>query len=130
MASYPNDLRYSEKHVWVRPDGKLVTLGITQTAVDDLGAVGFVELPYAGELYKTGEVIGRVSGETKSAPLYMPFTGQINAINQALDGGAGRVSDDPYGEGWILRIEPGDPAAVEELMDAAGYEAFVSAGQE
>lgn len=128
MASYPTDLRYTEKHTWVRPDGKLVTLGITQAAVDDLGTVGFVEVPYAGELYKTGEVIGRVSGETKTAPIYMPFTGQISSVNQALDGGAGRVSNDPFGEGWILRIEPGDPAAVESLMDAADYEAFVGAG--
>jgi glycine cleavage system H protein len=128
MAGYPTDLRYTETHEWVRPDGKLVVLGVTQTTVDALGAIGFVELPYPGELFKTGERAGRVSGESAAAAIHMPFTGQVNSVNQALDGAAGRINNDPYGEGWIMRIEPADPAAVEELMDAAGYEAFVSAG--
>ncbi len=128
MASYPDDLRYTDKHEWVRPDGKLVVLGITAAAVEQLGAVGFVELPYPGELFKAGAVVGRVSGEKKSSPIVMPFIGQINSVNQALDGGAGRISDDPYGTGWIIRVEPGDIAVLEELMDAEAYEAFVSGG--
>lgn len=110
----------------MRPEGELVVIGITEAAVANLGTVGFVELPYAGELYKSGEVIGRVSGGILSAPIRMPFTGQINSINQSLDDGAAQISDDPYGAGWIARIEPGDPAALEELMDAPAYEAFVS----
>lgn len=129
MAGYPTDLRYTEDHHWVRPDGELVTLGITQIAVDGLGAIGFVQLPYAGELFKTGQLVGRVSGETESLAIRMPFTGQIEAVNQALDGGARRINEDPYGEGWIVRIEPGDPAAVEELMDAEAYAAFAAAGE-
>lgn len=128
IASYPTDLRYSEDHVWARPDGKLVVIGITEVAVAKLGTVGFVELPYPGELFKSGEAIGRVSGGIISAPIKMPFTGQINSVNQALDGAAARISDDPYGEGWIVRLEPGDPAALEELMDADAYAAFVSDG--
>ena len=130
MASYPDDVRYTEKHQWVRADGKLVTLGITQARLDAIGAVTFVELPYAGELYKPGEVMGRVSGKTSSAPIYMPFVGQINAVNKALDGDAARISNAPYGEGWILRIEPGDVTVIEELMDAEAYEAFVASGGE
>lgn len=129
MAGYPTDLRYTDKHQWVRPDGELVTLGITQLAVDGLGAIGFVQLPYAGELFKTGQLVGRVSGETGSVAIHMPFTGQIMAVNQALDGGARRINEDPYGEGWIVRIEPGDRAAVEELMDAEAYAAFAAAGE-
>jgi glycine cleavage system H protein len=129
MAGYPDDVRYTEKHQWVRADGKHVTLGITQARVDAIGAVSFVELPYAGELYKPGEVMGRVSGET-SAPIYMPFIGQINAINKALDGEPSRISSDPYGEGWILRIEPADVAVIEELMDAEAYAAFVASSAE
>lgn len=131
MTSYPDDLRYTEKHQWLRADGKLVTLGITQTRVDAIGAVSFVELPYAGELYKPGEVMGRVNGATTSAPIYMPFVGQINAVNKALDGDdAARISNEPYGEGWILRIEPGDMAVLDELMDAEAYEAFVASSGE
>jgi glycine cleavage system H protein len=127
MGGYPTDLRYTEKHAWVRPREKLVTLGITQFAADQLGAIGFVELPYPGELFKAGERIGRVTSDTGSATIYMPFVGQVNAINQALSDSPGVINGDPYGEGWMLRVEPGDPADVESLMDAAGYEAFLSA---
>ncbi len=127
MASYPTDLRYTDKHQWVRARDKLVTTGITAFAADGLGAIGFVELPYPGELFKTGAVFGRVSGETSSAPMYMPFTGQINSVNQALSELPGVINSDPYGEGWIVRIEPADPAAVEGLMDAADYEASLPA---
>ncbi len=128
MAGYPNDLRYTDKHEWLRPDGKLQVLGITEVGAERLGTIGFVELPYPGELFKTGQLAARLSGSTASTAINMPFTGQINSVNQALDGGAGRITGDPYGEGWILRIEPGDPAAVEQLMDAAAYEQFVAAG--
>jgi glycine cleavage system H protein len=127
MAGYPTDLRYTEKHDWVRPREKLVTVGITQFAADRLGPISFVQQPYAGELFKRGELIGRVASSTGSASIYMPFVGQINAINQALSESPGVINSDPYGDGWILRIEPADPADVESLMDAAGYEAFVSA---
>jgi glycine cleavage system H protein len=130
MASNPDDVRYTEKHQWVRADGKLVTFGVTQARVDAIGAVRFVELPYPGELYKPGEAMGRVSGETTSAPIYMPFVGQINAINKALDGEPARISNEPYGEGWILRIEPGDMGVLDELMDAEAYEAFVASSAE
>jgi len=127
MAGYPTDLRYTDEHLWVRAREKLVTVGITEHAAAGLGAVGFVELPYAGELFRPGARFARVSGESGSRALLMPFVGQINAANQALDGAAGVVGSDPYGEGWIARIEPADPGAVDTLMDAAAYEAFVAA---
>jgi len=126
MASYPTDLRYTEKHLWVRAREKLVTVGITEHAAAGVGAVGFVELPYPGELFKPGALFGRVSGETTSKALLMPFVGQINAANQSLDGSAGLINSDPYGEGWIVRIEPGDLGEIDALMDAAAYEAFAS----
>ncbi|HEX4364603.1 MAG TPA: glycine cleavage system protein GcvH [Solirubrobacteraceae bacterium] len=127
MAGYPTDLRYTEQHEWVRAREKLVTVGVTQFGADRLGAISFVELPYPGELFKPGDVFGRASGATSAAPLKMPFVGQINAVNKALEDGPGTINDDPYGEGWIVRIEPGDVAEAEALMDAAQYEAFVAA---
>lgn len=130
MGGYPTDVRYTEKHDWVRPREKLVTLGITQFAADRLGAIGFVELPYPGELFKAGERVGRVTSDTGSAVIHMPFVGQINAVNKALSESPGVINGDPYGEGWILRIEPGDPADVDSLMDAEGYEAFLSANDD
>lgn len=126
MASYPTDLRYTRTHQWVRPREKLVTVGLTQFAADRLGAVGFVELPYPGELFRSDVFFGRASSDTGSTALRMPFVGQVNAVNQALAETPGLVNSDPYGEGWIVRVEPGDPADVEGLMDAAEYEAFVA----
>jgi glycine cleavage system H protein len=125
MTSYPTDLRYTENHQWVRPREELVTLGLTQHGADQLGAIGFVELPYPGELFKPDELVGRVSGDTGAA-IRMPFVGQINAVNQALTENPGVINSDPYGEGWLLRIEPADFADVDALMDAAAYEAFLS----
>jgi glycine cleavage system H protein len=130
MASYPTDLRYTDKHVWARARETLVTVGVTEFAADQLGAIGFVELPYPGEIFKTGDPVGRMRSDTGSAAIHMPFIGKINAVNQALGDSPGLINNDPYGEGWIVRIEPGDPAHVENLMDAAEYEALVSASGE
>lgn len=123
MASYPNDLRYTERDEWVRPGDKLVVLGITQRAAERLGDTTFVELPYPGELFKAGEVIARVSSASASMAIRMPFVGQINSVNQALSEAPGMIGSDPYDKGWLLRIEPGDLAEVEALMDADAYAA-------
>jgi glycine cleavage system H protein len=130
MASYPDDLRYTKTHVWVRPREKLVTLGITEFAAGGLGAVGYLELPYPGELFKAGDMLLRISGEHASSAIYMPLIGQINAVNQTLGDAPGLVSSDPYGAGWLVRVEPNDVADVENLMDAAAYEAYLSGGAE
>ena len=126
MASYPDDLRYTKTHVWVRPREQLVTVGITEFAADGLGAVGYLELPYAGELFKAGDMLLRLSGENGSSTVYMPLIGQVNAANQTLGDSPGLVNSDPYGAGWLVRIEPNDVADAENLMDAAAYEAYVS----
>ncbi len=129
MTTFPDDLRYTETHEWVRGREKLVTVGITHVAAERLGPIGFVELPYPGELFKAGKVICRMSGESASAPILLPLTVKVMDVNRALDGGAGRINDDPYGAGWIMRVEPGDMAEVEALMDAEAYEAFVAADE-
>ncbi len=126
MGSYPTDLRYTEKHEWVRPDEKFVTIGVTQWAADQLGTISFVELPYPGELLRPGDLLGRMSSNTGATAMQMPFVGQINAVNQALSESPGLINSDPYGDGWIVRIEPADPAEVESLMQAADYEAFLA----
>jgi glycine cleavage system H protein len=126
MAGYPTDLRYANEHIWVRPREKLVAVGITAFGAERLGAIGFVELPYAGELFKSGNRLAWLSGADGSMVIHMPFVGQVNAINPALGESPAVINADPYGEGWIVRIEPGDPADVDALMDAAQYEAFLS----
>ena len=130
MASYPDDLRYTTSHVWVRPRDTLVTVGITAVAAEKLGAAGFLELPYPGELFKAGEMLLRISGEHESSAVKMPLIGQVNAVNQALNDAPGLVNSDPYGAGWLARIEPNDVADADDLMDAAAYAEYVSGGGE
>ena len=130
MASHPDDLRYNDKHHWVRPGEKYVEIGITEDAADELGAISFVEMPYPGELFKPGALLGRVSGATGSKALFMPFLGQVNAINQAVVNAPSLIGSDPYGQGWIVRLEPGDLADVEALLDATSYEATLTAKED
>ena len=130
MAGYPTDLRYTKNHQWLRAGEKLVTLGVTEVLTGRLGRVGFVELPYPGELFKPGDLIGRVSADAGAAALRMPILGQVNSVNQSLADAPGPVSDDPYDTGWIVRIEPGRLADLDDLMDAGEYEAFVAEGGE
>ncbi len=126
MATFPEDLRYTESHEWVRGREKLVTVGITQTAADRLGPIGFVELPYPGDILKTGAVLCRVGGESESMVLHMPFTGKMMTINQILADQPELMNSDPYGAGWIVKMEPGSPEDVDALLDAAAYEAAQS----
>lgn len=127
MATFPEDLRYTETDLWLRAREQLVTVGITQIAADRLGPIGFVELPYPGDILKEGQILCQVRGEGDPMILRMPFTGKMMTINPLLVDQPSLINDDPYGSGWIVRMEPGDHAAVDALMDAAAYEASVSA---
>jgi glycine cleavage system H protein len=126
MATFPEDLRYSETHEWVRGREKLVTVGITQIAADRLGPIGFVELPYPGDILKAGAVLCRVGGESESMALHMPFTGKMMTTNQLLTSQPGLINSDPYGAGWIVKMEPARAEDVDALLDAAAYEASLS----
>lgn len=130
MSSVPTDLRYTKDHAWVRARENVLTVGITASAADQIGAIGFVELPYPGELSRPGSFLGRMSSDTATATISMPFIAQINAVNEALSESPGLINSDPYGEGWIVVLEPGDPDEIDGLMDAADYEAFLSASDE
>ena len=126
MATVPEDLRYTETHEWVRDREKLVTVGITQFAADQLGPVGFVELPYAGELLKEGAVLCRIRGDADSKTVHMPFTAKIMTINPILGDQPELIHSDPHGAGWLVKMEPGRAEFVDALMDAAAYEASLS----
>lgn len=126
MATFPEDLRYTETHEWVRDREKLVTVGVTQIAADKLGTVSFVEMPYPGELLQEGSVLCRVQAADGSMALRMPFTAKIMTINPILADQPELISGDPYGAGWIVKMEPGDATHVDALLDAAAYEASVS----
>jgi glycine cleavage system H protein len=124
QLEYPQDLRYTAEHEWVRSgeDGTL-RIGITAFAQDALGDVVYVSLPAVGDDVASGDACGEVESTKSVSDLYAPLGGQITAVNGALDSTPELVNTDPYGEGWMYELRPEDPAAVEALMDAAAYQA-------
>ena len=120
----PADLRYSSDHEWIRQDGNVVTIGITEYAQDSLGDVVFVEAPEQGAVVATGDSFTEVESTKSVSDIYAPVSGTIAAVNAALDEQPELLNSDPYGEGWICSIEMSDPSQLDGLMDAAAYTAL------
>lgn len=116
------DLRYLESHEWVREENGTVRVGISDFAQDELGDVVFVELPEAGETVEAGAAFGVVESIKAVSDIYAPVSGEVVAANEELFDRPELVNDDPYGEGWMLEIDPEDPGDLEELLDADAYE--------
>ncbi len=122
---YPEDLRFTKDHEWVRVAGDRGTVGITDYAQKQLGDVVFLELPDAGRALKAGENFGTVESVKAVSELLSPVAGEVVEANAALVKGPEAVNTDPYGAGWMLVVKLAEPAAVAALMDAAAYKAFV-----
>ena len=121
--SYPDDLRYSKEHEWVRAEGSRATIGITSFAADELGDIVFVELPEVGGRITQFSSFGVVESVKAVSDLYAPVSGEVTEVNDALRDGPELLNSDPFGEGWILRVELADPSEVDSLLDAQGYAA-------
>lgn len=117
----PGDLRYSKDHEWVRADGGVVRVGITDYAQDALGDVVFVQLPELGAELAANSELGEIESTKSVSEVYAPISGVVAEVNLALEDEPELVNSDPYGEGWMLAITPADSAEVESLMDAAAY---------
>ena len=122
----PTDLRYSREHEWVRVDGSIARIGITDFAQDSLGDVVFVQLPDVGLEIVAGASASEIESTKSVSDVYVPVSGQVRAVNDALVGAPELVNQDPYGEGWILEIEASDASAADGLMSAGDYEATVT----
>jgi glycine cleavage system H protein len=120
----PSELRYSTDHEWIRQDGNTVTIGVTDFAQDSLGDVVFVEVPEGRATLEVGESFTEVESTKSVSDIYAPVSGTISEVNDALDDQPELLNSDPYGEGWICRIEMSNPAEIDALMDAAGYTAL------
>ncbi len=123
---FPEDLRYTPDHEWVRRDGDEVVVGISAHAADELGDIVFVELPKVGRALGAHEVFGVIESVKTASDLFTPVAGTVTAVNDALNGSPESVNAEPYGTGWMLRIRPDDPAAVDALLDAAAYRALIA----
>ena len=122
MSEIPTELRYARTHEWARleEDGT-VTVGITDHAQDALGDVVFVEQPELGEPVVAGEEAGVVESVKAASDIYAPVSGTVVAVNEALEDAPEKVNEDPYGDGWFFRLEPDDPADLDDMLDAEGY---------
>lgn len=125
---FPDDLRYSKEHEWVRVDGSVATIGITSFAADELGDIVFVELPATGTALTQFATFGVVESVKAVSDLFAPVSGTVVATNDALGDRPELLNTDPFGEGWIARVELSAPDEVEALMDATAY-AGLTGGQ-
>ena len=125
MANVPQELQYTAEHEYVKRDGDVVAVGITDYAQGELGDVVFVELPAVGTVLTKMQVFGTIEAVKAVSELFSPIAGEVVAVNQALDANPALVNSDPYGEGWMIKLRPKDPAELDTLMDAAAYEEHV-----
>ena len=123
--AYPDDVRYTKDHEWARQEGGIVTVGITSFATDQLGDVVFVQLPEAGATLETGKSFGVVEAVKTVSDLYAPLSGEVVEVNAALADNPATVNQEPYGEGWMIRIKPSDPKEFAGLLSPADYEKLV-----
>jgi glycine cleavage system H protein len=121
----PDDLRYTREHEWARKKGKNVAVGITEYAQDQLGDVVYLELPDIGDAVKKGEAFGVVESTKAVSELFAPISGKVVEVNDPLADAPEAVNEDPYEEGWMVVIEPSDPAELDALLDAKAYQSFL-----
>ena len=124
--AYPEDLSYSREHEWVRLDGTSATIGITSYAADELGDIVFVELPEVGSSLTQFGSFGVVESVKAVSDLYAPVSGEVVEVNEALRDAPELLNSDPFGEGWIAKVEIADPAQLDALLDASAYAAEIS----
>ncbi|MBN2002998.1 MAG: glycine cleavage system protein GcvH [Anaerolineae bacterium] len=121
------DARYQETHEWARKVGALIVVGISDHAQSSLSDIVFVELPEVGATVAKGDAFGVVESVKAAADVYVPMSGTVVAVNTDLEDSPANVNEDPFEAGWLIKIEPSDPAEWDGLMDAAAYEAMVAA---
>ena len=124
--TYPDDLRYNEEHDWARVDGDEATLGITWFATDKLGELVHFEPPEEGAEVKKGSSYGEVESVKAVSDIVAPLSGEVLAVNEKVVAAPETVNDDPYGEGWLIRIRMSDPGELDSLLDAEAYRAVVA----
>ena len=129
MSDYPSDLRYTREHEWVRPEGNRWRIGITSFAAKELGEVVFVELPEVDRSVSQGDELGTIESVKAVSELFAPVGGKVVAVNEALTSEPELLNDDPYGEGWLVEIEPSQKSELDELLTSAQYTEFTAKGE-
>ena len=125
MSAYPDDRRYTKSHEWIRLDGDVATVGISDHAQKELGEIVFVELPEVGEIFDANEEFGTIESVKAVSELFLPVAGEILELNKVLTDEPGAVNEDPHGDGWLVKIKISSDAELDELMNGSTYEKFI-----
>ncbi len=127
--SLPDDYKFTRDHEWVSMEGDIATIGITEHAAEQLGDVVFVELPAVGSSFEKGDVFSVVESVKAAVDCYMPVSGEVTQVNEALESAYEIMNEDPQGQGWIVRIRMTDPSEIDQLMTASAYADYLSTVQ-
>lgn len=125
--NFPDNLRYTKDHEWIKTEGKEAVVGITDFAQGELGDIVFVDLNAPGKPLAAGDVFGTIEAVKTVSDMFMPVGGKVIAVNAALKDNAAVVNSDPYGEGWMVRIEMADAGGINSLLTAADYKKLIGA---
>jgi len=125
--NFPEDLKYTKEHEWVRIEGDVATIGITEFAQGELGDIVYVDVTTVGEDLAPDEVFGTVEAVKTVSDLFMPLAGQVMELNESLDSQPELVNSDPYGDGWMIRVKMSDPSQADGLLSAEDYKSLVGA---
>ena len=121
--NFPTNVKYTSEHEWIRIEGDEAIVGITDYAQDQLGDIVFIDIPTEGETLEAGEVFGTIEVVKTVSDLFLPIAGEVLCQNEALTDNPELVNQDPYGEGWLIKIKPNNAADIEGLLDAEAYQA-------
>ncbi|NLH68628.1 MAG: glycine cleavage system protein GcvH [Brooklawnia sp.] len=121
MSELPDDLRYSTEHEWVRVEGSVARVGVTDYATSEMGDIVYVSLPTVGSSVVVGDACGELESTKSVSDVFAPVSGVVTSVNDAAADEPESIGEDPYGEGWLFDIELSDPSELDDLLDADGY---------
>ncbi len=121
----PAELKYTKEHEWIKVDGDIATIGVTDFAQGELGDIVFVDISTVGQTLTSGEIFGSVEAVKTVSDLYMPVSGEIVELNADLDSNPENVNSDAYNSGWMVKVKMSNPAELDALLDASSYEALI-----
>ena len=124
--NFPSNVKYTSEHEWIRVEGEIAYVGITDYAQDQLGDIVFVDIPTEGETLEKGETFGTIEVVKTVSDLFLPIGGEVLEINPALEENPELVNKDPYGEGWLIKIKPTDVSEMDDLLDAEAYKQTIN----
>ncbi len=127
MSTYPEDFRYTKAHEWVKPEGDMATVGITDYAQSELGDIVYVDLPKVGTKLEQGKTLGSVESVKAVSDIYAPVSGEVTAINELLATAPEKLNSDPHGEAWLVKVRMSVPEEISKLMSAADYQTHIQA---